>query len=203
MPVDDNASEAADGGVPAKRPKHKESQKADGKKRGFGPPAAGYVCKACNQPGHWLELCPRYEEYKAGPPPPGYVCARCSQAGHWVHNCAAATGKYREHSAARPQEEVGPDVVVSADARDVGAELAENLEEDAPEVVALLCKCVQLLGEAEARQLVVQTWQTENAGGLLTQDGSNRRRTPGGVFLWLVKQKLSSVDRARLFRRPA
>ena len=81
MPVDDNASEAADGGVPAKRPKHKESQKADGKKRGFGPPAAGYVCKACNQPGHWLELCPRYEEYKAGPPPPGYVCARCSQAG--------------------------------------------------------------------------------------------------------------------------
>ena len=96
-----------------------------------------------------------------------------------------------------------PEVVVSADARDVGAELAGNLEEDGPEVVALLCKCVQLLGEAEARQLVVQTWQTENAGGLLTQDGSNRRRTPGGVFLWLVKQKLSSADRARLFRRPA
>ena len=93
-------------------------------------------------------------------------------------------------------------MVVGADARAVGEELAENLEEDPPEVVELLCKCVQLLGEADARQLVVQTWKTETAGGLLTLDGTNRRRTPGGVFLWLVKQRLPAADRGRLFRRP-
>ena len=62
-----------------------------------------------------------------------------------------------------------------------------------------MCKCVQVMGEAECRELVVQTWQTENAGGMLTTDGTNRRRTPGGVFFWLVKQKVTPADRARLF----
>ena len=48
-------------------------------------------------------------------------------------------------------------------------------------------------------QLLVQTWQVEEGGGLLTTDGTNRRRTQGGVFLWLVKQRLSEVERAKVF----
>lgn len=181
-------SHGAEGGKPAKK---------------HGPPAAGYVCKACHQPGHWLEQCPRYEEYKNGPPPAGYVCAKCNMPGHWVHNCAAASGMWRTHTAARPQEEAAnAPIIVGLDARDVGEELAENLEELAPEVVELLCKCAQVLGEDECRQLIVQVWQLENSGGLLTLDGTNRRRTPGGVFFWLVKQKVSATDRARLFPTP-
>ena len=134
------------------------------------------------------------------PPPAGYVCKKCNQAGHWVHNCNASTGQWREHSAQRPPEYGGAGrVVVGLDARDVGEEIAENLEEDAPEVVELICRCVQLLGEDAARQLVVQTWHVEHGGGLLTLDGTNRRRTPGGAFFWLVKQRTSPVERARLF----
>ena len=80
-------------------------------------------------------------------------------------------------------------------------EIAEALEEDAPEVIMLLHRCVQAIGEATSRQLLVQTWQVEASGGLLTTDGTNRRRTPGGVFFWLVKQKASSEDRQRIFSR--
>ena len=36
-------------------------------------------------------------------------------------------------------------------------------------------------------------------GGLLRTDGSGQRRTPGGVFLWLVKQQATPEQRARVW----
>jgi len=174
---------------------------AGGAKSSIPPP--GYVCKACLGTDHWLEQCPKYEEYRAGPPPAGYVCAKCNQAGHWVHNCTTSTGRYREHTARQNASEADSHakgvVVVGLDAMEIGEEIAENLEEDAPEVIELVCKCVQLIGEAAARELIVQTQQIEDSGGLLTLDGTNRRRTPGGVFFWLVKQREGPANRALLF----
>ena len=81
----------------------------------------------------------------------------------------------------------------------MGEEIAEALDELQPEVISTVQRAVQLLGEELSRQLLVQTWQVEEGGGLLTTDGSNRRRTQGGVFLWLVKQRLSEVERAKVF----
>ena len=52
-----------------------------------------------------------------------------------------------------------------------------------------------------ARALLVQTWQVEETGGLLTTDGTNRRRTAGGVFFWLVKQRVNAAQRSKIFHR--
>ena len=176
---------------------------ASGGKKGFSlVPPPGYVCNACHCTGHWLELCPRRKEYRKGAPPSGYVCVKCNQAGHWVHNCTSAPkGGWKSHSAAEGRSQEVESLVVGPNAREIGDEIAEALEEDAPEVIMLLHRCVQAIGEATSRQLLVQTWQVEASGGLLTTDGTNRRRTPGGVFFWLVKQKASSEDRQRIFSR--
>lgn len=47
--------------------------------------------------------------------------------------------------------------------------------------------------------LLVQAWDVEEQGGLLRADGSGKRRTPGGVFLWLVKQQSTPEQRARVW----
>lgn len=200
----EGAAGASSEGGPAKRAKPANA-KAASEKKGFSPvPPPGYVCNACHSTGHWLEQCPRRDEYRKGAPPTGYVCVKCNQAGHWVHNCTAAPkGGWKEHSAADGRSQAVESLVVGPAAREVGDEIAEALEEEAPEVVSLMHRCVEALGEAACRQLLVQTWQVEASGGLLTTDGSNRRRTPGGVFFWLVKQKASAEDRARIFSRPA
>ena len=112
-----------------------------------------------------------------------------------------ARGRWKEHSAAdgRPATEADEPLTVEDEARDVGEEIAEALDELQPEVISTVQRAVQLLGEELSRQLLVQTWQVEEGGGLLTTDGTNRRRTQGGVFLWLVKQRLSEVERAKVF----
>ena len=183
----------------AKRPKHAAVDGKGGEKR-YGAPPEGYVCNACHSTGHWLEQCPRLGEYRKGAPPAGYVCVKCNQAGHWVHNCTSAPkGGWKENSAADGRSQEVETLVVGPEAREIGEDIAEALEEDLPEVVQLLQRAVQAVGEATSRQLLVQTWQVEASGGLLTTDGTNRRRTPGGVFFWLVKQKASAEDRARIF----
>ena len=39
----------------------------------------------------------------------------------------------------------------------------------------------------------------EEQGGLLTVDGTSRRRSPGGVFLWLVKQAATAAQRLQIW----
>jgi len=120
-----------------------------------------------------------------------------------VHACPHAP-RWKRHTAADGREsieEAEEALLVEGWARDVGDEIGECLEEDDPEVLSLLGRCVQLLGEEACRALLVQTWQVEETGGLLTTDGTNRRRTAGGVFFWLVKQKAPPEQRVRLFGR--
>ncbi|XP_070543556.1 phosphorylated adapter RNA export protein-like [Ptychodera flava] len=76
-------------------------------------------------------------------------------------------------------------------------------EDDDPETVAqeiikrlgeqkydLIRKIVEVVGNKKALQLLRETEQVEETGGMMTQDGSRRRR-PGGVYLTMLK---SAVD---------
>lgn len=178
--------EREEGAAPAKRPKVR------------GKPSAGYICKACNETGHFLEECSQLEAYYAGPPPSGYVCNSCKQAGHWIHNCATQV-KWKENTAADGRQQAPIALVVDEEAREVGEDIAEALEEEEAEVVGTVQRVVAVLGEEAARTVLVNTWQVEESGGLLTVDGTNRRRTPGGVFLWLAKMKMSAEQRGQVF----
>ncbi|KAL1514435.1 hypothetical protein AB1Y20_003534 [Prymnesium parvum] len=169
-------------------------QPEDGQKRGKRKvPGPGYICYACNEPGHFIEDCPK--KGSGAPrtaPPPSYVCRRCGQAGHWKEQCAAA---------ARPREAAAEAELAAVDgeAAEVGGEIAEALEESDADAVATISRAVAVLGEEAARMLLVQTWQVEEQGGLLTLDGSCRRRTAGGVYLWLVKQQADAAQRRRIW----
>jgi hypothetical protein len=77
--------------------------------------------------------------------------------------------------------------------------LAEVLQEPK---IPLLRQILRTLGPARTIDLLTEALQVEAAGGMLTKDGS-RRRTPGGVFFQLVKERVTAKERRRLFPRPA
>jgi len=54
------------------------------------------------------------------------------------------------------------------------------------------------LGTDIIGELIAETERIEAEGGMLLSDGS-RRRTPGGVFLFLAKKRLSREVRVRIF----
>jgi hypothetical protein len=60
---------------------------------------------------------------------------------------------------------------------------------------------VRVLGEETAQKLLAETLETEKNGGMMLPDGS-RKRTPGGVFFFLARQKLSQADKLAIFRPP-
>ncbi|ALC48199.1 Phax [Drosophila busckii] len=70
------------------------------------------------------------------------------------------------------------------DACDVASEMASKLYELKDE---LIVRVVQVLGIDLPLQLYKQTQRIEADGGIMIKNG-NRRRTPGGVFLFLLKQ---------------
>jgi len=77
--------------------------------------------------------------------------------------------------------------------------LAEVLQEPK---IPLLRQILRTLGPARTIDLLTEALQVEAAGGMLTKDGS-RRRTPGGVFFQLVKERVTAKERRQLFPRPA
>jgi hypothetical protein len=77
--------------------------------------------------------------------------------------------------------------------------LAEALQEPK---VALLRQVLRTLGADRCATILADTLQCEAHGGMLTKDGT-RRRTPGGVFFQLVKDRATAKERWRLFPRPA
>jgi len=152
----------------------------------------------CNRPGHWIKDCPLRAREKAverPPPPEGYVCVKCQQAGHWVELCQLRGHQQKPKPPSAGVEPVTP----SAESVEIGTEIAEALEEEGAEPVLQICRVVEVLGEEASRQLLVQAWQVEENGGLLRTDKSEKRRTPGGVFLWLVKQQTTAEQRAMVW----
>ncbi|KAI1707392.1 PHAX RNA-binding domain-containing protein [Ditylenchus destructor] len=72
----------------------------------------------------------------------------------------------------------------NATVEELGELMARALGEQLPEVIM---KAVSLLGIEKALVLFNETKQIEKSGGMTVHNGS-RRRTPGGVFLTLLKQ---------------
>jgi len=82
-------------------------------------------------------------------------------------------------------------------------EIAAGLGETERGPLGQVGRVVGRLGTDRARAFLAQTQEIEAAGGLLLPDGS-RRRTPGGVFFYLVRTDpaLSREDRIDIFPPP-
>jgi hypothetical protein len=60
---------------------------------------------------------------------------------------------------------------------------------------------VSVLGEEVSLKLLEETKHIEDKGGMMLPDNS-RKRTAGGVFFYLARQKLSQEDKLVIFRAP-
>ena len=78
------------------------SQGGENKKQRKGPPQ-GYCCKICNEPGHWIQDCPKRKD-KSSAVPEGYVCRICSEPGHFVRDCPKGGNKLRQGILKRSSE---------------------------------------------------------------------------------------------------
>lgn len=67
--------------------------------------------------------------------------------------------------------------------------------------VALLERIIGQMGADAAQELLEETKQIEADGGLFIKSGK-RRRTPGGVYFFLARQRLSSRQREEVFSQP-
>jgi len=90
-----------------------------------------------------------------------------------------------------PQQENGVDPTVTAEAQRIATELNEPL-------LWLVENVIKVLGQPRADDLLQQTLGLEAAGGVITATG-DRRRTPGGVFLKLLKEQVSLEEQERIF----
>jgi hypothetical protein len=92
-------------------------------------------------------------------------------------------------SGSSPSERADP--TVSAEAQRIAAQLEEPL-------LWLVQNVINVLGQERADALLQQTLDIEAAGGIFTASG-DRRRTPGGVFLKLLKEQISPDEQERIF----
>ena len=79
-------------------------------------------------------------------------------------------------------------------------ELIAALGETEDQGKGTLARVVTTLGVPEAQALLAETQAVEAGGGMLTADGS-RRRTPGGVYLYLLKQRLTAEGKKALLKQ--
>ncbi len=86
------------------------------------------------------------------------------------------------------------------DVNTVAWEIARQLSETNKQALLQLRRTVRLMGEATARDILRETLEVEAQGGLQTNDGT-RRRTPGGVYFHLLKQRVGQKEFFKIFRR--
>lgn len=82
---------------------------------------------------------------------------------------------------------------------EVASDIAKRLEEPKK---ALLERVVKVLGSKRALRFLAMTEDIEEAGGLMTRDKS-RRRTPGGVFFYVLKAHTSKDQVQLIFEEEA
>jgi hypothetical protein len=82
----------------------------------------------------------------------------------------------------------------------IAAAIADRLGETEAGPRRTIARIVQELGAERALALLQETLQIEAADGMLLPDGS-RRRTPGGVFFSLVKERLAQAGEKQLVAR--
>jgi len=83
--------------------------------------------------------------------------------------------------------------------RALAGEIAARLGETAPEPAGLIARALRLLGAERVQAIVARALEVEAAGGMLLPDGS-RRRTPGGVFFYLLRTTVGQKEWYRIFR---
>ena len=79
--------------------------------------------------------------------------------------------------------------------------IAKALGESDELPVTQITGVVRVLGEELSLKLLEETKQIESKGGMMLPDNS-RKRTAGGVFFYLARQKLSQEDKLNIFRAP-
>ncbi len=79
-------------------------------------------------------------------------------------------------------------------------EIASALGEREPRSKATIERSVAVLGIEEAQALRREVEALEAQGGVMTADGA-RRRTPGGVYLFILKQRLNEAGRKDELKR--
>jgi hypothetical protein len=77
--------------------------------------------------------------------------------------------------------------------------IAKALGEVDEQPMTQITGVVKALGEDASLSLLEETKRIEAAGGMMLPDNS-RKRTPGGVFFYLARQKLSHEDKVNIFR---
>ena len=85
----------------------------------------------------------------------------------------------------RKKPKILPDLLetLESNEEDFGRDLAQKLEEKKAD---LILKVVSVIGKEASLNLFKITQKIESNGGMLTMD-KTRRRTPGGIFLFLLK----------------
>jgi hypothetical protein len=82
--------------------------------------------------------------------------------------------------------------------------IATQLQETDPGAFGQISRILEHMGAEFVQTVLADTLRLEAEGGMLTED-KQRRRTPGGVFFYLVRGRVSPEDRKALFpipRRP-
>ncbi len=83
----------------------------------------------------------------------------------------------------------------------VARELAQALGERSHAAMCLFVRAVRELGPEAAYDLAGRALFIEATGGLHLGDPWNRKRTPGGVFFFLLKGELDDEQHRRVFGR--
>lgn len=87
---------------------------------------------------------------------------------------------------------------LSASERQTVRSIAEALGETAYSPCKQIIRIVRQHGESFAREALAETQKVEAGGGLRIENGE-RRRTPGGVFFYLVRGRLNYAQRREIF----
>src|SRR3954447_10947442 len=90
-----------------------------------------------------------------------------------------------------PQQDNSVDPTVAVEAQRIAAQLEEPL-------LWLVENVFKMLGQERAADLLQKTLEIEAAGGILTAQG-DRRRTPGGVYLKLLKEQITLEEQELIF----
>ena len=92
---------------------------------------------------------------------------------------------------ARVKNDDGSGVNIARAARDLCGDLGEPKE-------SLMRRALEVIGVVEANDIAIQVYRIEGEGGQMTSDGA-RRRTPGGVFWALLRERVTKEEWADIF----
>jgi hypothetical protein len=87
-----------------------------------------------------------------------------------------------------------------ADTATAANDIAAQLQESHPPAILQIQRIIERIGIAAAYDFLQQTLAVEAEGGMLIENGK-RRRTPGGVYFYIVRGKVTPEIRQALWPR--